>query len=462
MKIITAFTNKSFGIGKAGAMPWYIPEDLSRFANITKGNTVVMGRNTWESFNKIPLRDRFNVVVTSECAKYSKYDVSNLMFIDSKSLDSLHEIVDSGEIYIIGGEDIYRKYVGEAEYIYATVIEQDIECDRFFPLENFHKYEIESASPSMYSPKGNCNFRYITYKKKNTVHDEFQYLKMMEGILYNGEARPDRTGVGTLSTFAHQLRFDISKSVPFLTTKQLAWKTVLKELLWFISGSTDSKILENQSVNIWKGNTSREFLDKRGLEHYKEGDTGPLYSHALRAFGSVYTGCNTDYTGKGFDQFNMILQSLRTDPYSRRHVMTTFNPSIVDQCVLMPCHGIAIQFYVSGDLTKQHLSCHVYCRSSDSFLGLPFNIASYAALTYLVAKLVNMNPGELIISTGDTHIYANHVDQVKAQLSRNPLPFPKLKINDHILSKSLSEINLDDFQLDGYISYGAIRAPMAV
>lgn len=466
MKIITAFTNKSFGIGKSGALPWHIPEDLFRFKTITRNNTVVMGRNTWESLEKKPLRNRFNVVVTSESSSYStQNDLSNLMFINSSSLESLPQIINEGEIFIIGGEELYRKYVGEAEYIYATVIEQDFDCDRFFPMENIHKYDIQSVTPLIYSVKGNCNFRYITYKKKSAfslVHDEYQYLKMMSNILYNGEARPDRTGVGTLSTFAHQLRFDISNSVPFLTTKLLAWKTVIKELLWFISGSTDSKILESQSVTIWRGNTSRDFLDKRGLINYKEGDTGPLYSHALRAFGSVYSGCDADYKGKGFDQFEMLIKSLKTDPYSRRHVMTTFNPAVVDQCVLMPCHGIAIQFYVSGEIPNQKLSCHVYCRSSDTFLGLPFNIASYATLTYLIAKLVEMTPGELILSTGDTHIYANHVDQVKAQLSRHPLPFPKLKISDSVLKKNVSEINIDDFELDGYISYGAIRAPMAV
>lgn len=441
-------------------IPWNIPEDLRRFAKITRDNTVVMGRNTWESMGSIPLKDRFNIVVSSG---REEEHVGNVVFIKGSTLETLPSVINHGEIFIIGGEELYRRYVGEADTIYATVIEKEYECDRFFPTERLHEYEIESVSPRQFSTDADCHYRYVTYKKRDCgrIHGEFGYMQMMRDILYNGEARPDRTGVGTLATFGHQLRFDISKSVPFLTTKLLAWRTVIKELLWFISGNTDSKLLEAQGVSIWAPNSSRAFLDNRGL-NYREGDVGPLYSHALRHYGSVYHGCDANYSGKGFDQFTELIRTLKSDPYSRRHVMTTFNPAVVDQCVLMPCHGIAIQFYVSGEESKKKLSCHVYCRSSDTFLGLPFNIASYAVLTYIVAKLCGMVPWELVVSTGDTHIYANHVDQVKAQLTRNPLPFPKLVVSDNILEKTLEDITIDDFTLEGYVSYGPIKAPMAV
>jgi len=461
MKIIVAFTNKSFGIGYDNKLPWNIPEDLRRFSEISKGNTVVMGRNTWASIGKTPLKDRFNIVISSE---HKEEQTGNgLVFINGTTLENLPSVINHGEIFIIGGEELYRRYVGEADTIYATVIEKDYECDRFFPTERLHEYDIEAVSQRHFSATEECFFRYITYRKRENgkIHGEWKYTHMLNEILYNGEARPDRTGVGTLSTFGHQLRFDISKSVPFLTTKQLAWRTVIKELLWFLSGSTDAKVLEAQGVGIWNANTSREFLDNRGL-NYREGDMGPLYSHALRFYGSQYHGCDANYSGKGFDQIENLLHGLKTDPYSRRHVITTFNPAVVDQCVLMPGHGIAVQFYVSGDESKKKLSCHAYCRSSDTFLGLPFNIASYAVMTYVFAKLCGMTPYELIVSTGDTHIYANHVDQVKAQLSRNPLPFPKLVVSDNILDKPIEQITIDDFVLEGYVSYGPIKAPMAV
>jgi dihydrofolate reductase/thymidylate synthase len=466
MYVITAFTNRSFGIGKDNKLPWSIPEDMKRFAKITKGNTVVMGRKTWESIGKRPLTERFNVVVSETDSKKNIEETSNLVFIGEETLQCIKDVIDFGNIFIIGGSHLYKRFVGEADIIYATVIEEPTyECDCFFPVEKMHEYDIIKASSKFYCASENARYSYITYRKRNTgkIHEEFQYLEMMKHILHKGEARPDRTGVGTLATFGHQLRFDISNSVPFITTKALAWKTVIRELIWFLSGSSNSKVLESQGVNIWKGNTSRDFLDKRGLKDYVEGDVGPLYSHSLRFFGAKYEGCHKDYNGKGgVDQLHNLIHGLKTDPYSRRHVMTTFNPSVVDECVLMPCHGIAIQFFVNGDENDQYLSCHVYCRSSDTFLGLPFNIASYAVLTYLIAKLCNMKPKDLVISTGDTHIYANHVEQVKTQLTRNPLPFPVLVVNNSVLSKPIEKIVLDDFELQGYVCHPTISASMAI
>lgn len=461
MKLITAFTNRSFGIGNNNNMPWSIPEDMRRFSNITSGNTIVMGRKTWESIGSKPLKDRFNIVVSS-CTSTEDYN-QNVVFVNESTLNYIDSVISYGDIYIIGGAQLYKKYVGDVDEIYATVIEQDYACDTFFPTEKLHEYHINYVSPQLYSTSENCNYRFINYKK-NTFgkkHEEFQYLDILKEILYSGEARPDRTGVGTLSVFGKQMKFDISKSVPLITTKQLAWKTVIKELLWFLRGSSDSTVLEEQGVTIWKGNTSREFLDARGLNEYCEGDTGPLYSHSFRHFGAEYKGCKESYKGQGVDQIKNLIDGLKNDPYSRRHVLTTYDPENVDKCVLMPCHGIAIQFYVNGE-DADLLSCHVYCRSSDSFLGLPFNIASYAVLTYVIAKLCNMKPNKLVISTGDTHIYSNHVEQVRAQLSRNPIPFPILTVSDSICNKNIEDITIKDFTLDGYVSYGNIKAPMAV
>ena len=306
----------------------------------------------------------------------------------------------------------------------------------------------------------------IHYKKAEFLpQGEESYLNELRTILAKGNARPDRTGVGTVSLFARQLRFDLSDgTVPFLTTKALAWKAVLKELLWFIRGHTDSKELEAQGVKIWGGNTSRAFLDARGLTDYEEGDVGPMYGFAWRHFGAAYKGCKADYAGQGVDQLARLEAGLKADPTSRRHVMTTFDPSAVDQCVLYPCHGLVTQFYVEETQTgyAPQLSCHVYCRSQDMFLGQPFNIAGYAVLLALMAKRCGMKRGELVISTGDSHVYKNHLEAVEAQLKRPMLPFPLLEVSDTVVGKPWEAVDVQDFKVVGYLHGPAIRAPMAV
>lgn len=452
--IVVAFTHKSFGIGKNGSIPWNIREDRGHFAKLTKGHVVIMGRNTFESIGNQPLSERFNIVVTSK--KYEDFVYHNLFFCNDIE-NAKH--FKSEEVFYIGGTSVYQYALDHVDTIYATVIEKEYDCDVFFPTKGLEKFEICEYSPRQFSEKEQCYYRFIVYKrsKQGVVPQEQSYINLLRDIIDNGEERPDRTGVGTKAVFARQLRFDLSNnSMPVLTTKQLAWKTVLKELLWFLKGDCDSKTLEKQGVKIWTGNTSREFLDKRGLTHYKEGDMGPLYSHSIRHFGARYEGCDKDYTGRGFDQLAHIINELKTDPYSRRHLMTTFNPSVVHECVLMPCHGIAIQFYVS---TNKKLSCHVYCRSSDVFLGLSFNIASYAFLTHIIAKKTGLESHELVISTGDTHLYANHIEQAKEQIQRNILPSPVLNI---LRDREFEEMDIDDFELVGYLHNKPIVAPMAV
>lgn len=307
----------------------------------------------------------------------------------------------------------------------------------------------------------------------NKMHEEHAYLDLMNRILqtqnHHDNVRPDRTGTGTLSMFApNPLRFSLSNQhadhiLPMYTTKFVSFKATLLELLWILKGQTDSKLLESQGVKIWRDNTSRDFLDKRGLTYYKEGDTGPLYAN-LRLFNCDYKGCEHNHllsredTG-GVDQLARIIENIKKDPFSRRHIMTTFNPATVDQCALYPCHGIVIQFYVDG---KNELSCHVYIRSNDMFLGNPFNVTSYALLTHIVAMYTNMRARTLVISFGDAHIYANHVQQVNQQLLRSPLPFPLIKINDDIKNKPIESLEASDFELIGYMHHPSIKATMAI
>lgn len=288
--------------------------------------------------------------------------------------------------------------------------------------------------------------------------EEIKYINLLENILKNGESRTDRTNVGTISIFGEQIKFDISKSCPILTTKRIPWKSCIEELLWFLRGSTNSKELESKNVNIWKGNSSRQFLDNRGLFHLDEGDIGPGYGFQWRHFNGEYTNMNENYYGVGYDQVESIIDDLKNNPYSRRIILSAWNPSSLKEMALPPCHCFA-QFYVSNG----GLSCHMYQRSVDAFLGFPWNIMSYTVLTYILAKKCNLEPKNLIISTGDTHIYNNHIKEVKEQIARSiNSNFPVLELSDRIKDKDFAEMSIDDFILHDYNPQPSIKAEMAI
>lgn len=289
-------------------------------------------------------------------------------------------------------------------------------------------------------------------------HQEHVYLDLLRDILDNGEARQDRTEIGTLSVFARQVRFNISEEIPVLTTKKLAWEKVVHELLWFMRGDTNASHLQEQGIHIWDGNSSREFLDARGLGHLPVGDIGAGYGHQWRNFGSEYVDCETPAKGVGVDQLAAVLHDLKHNKMSRRIFMSAWNPCDLDKMALPPCH-VSAQFYVD---TNGGLSCHMYQRSVDVFLGFPWNILSYSVLTYILAAQSGLTPKELIISTGDTHIYSNHVEQVRTQLVREPYDWPKLVLSPDVATKSIEELNPSDFTLVGYQCHPYIRAPMAI
>jgi thymidylate synthase len=284
------------------------------------------------------------------------------------------------------------------------------------------------------------------------------YLDLLKDVLDNGIKRNDRTNVGTLSIFGAQMKFDLSKGYPLITTKRIPWKMVLKELLWIVRGKTDAKILQDQGVHIWDGNTSREFLDDRGLHDYPEGDVGPLYGFQFRHWGAKYINCHTDYTNQGIDQLANVINEIKTNPTSRRLLISAWNVEDLDKMSLNPCHTLC-QFYV--DTNKGTLSCQLYQRSGDLFLGVPFNIASYSALVFMIAKLCNLKPGTFIHTIGDAHIYNNHITQVKLQLQRKPFDFPILTLKDGN-QESVEDFKLSDFELENYLHHDSIKAPMAI
>jgi thymidylate synthase len=295
------------------------------------------------------------------------------------------------------------------------------------------------------------------YELKNgESHDEYQYIQLIkdiqeEGIMEYGRNGNAKTIIGSAMHFSLE-----DNIIPLLTTKTLAWKTCLKELLWFIAGKTDNKILKEQNVGIWNENASREFLDSRGLFERNEDDLGPIYGHQWRYFNAPYSSCNDDYSGKGVDQLKYIIDSLKNPEIrnSRRLIMTAWNPCQIDDMALPPCH-IIVQFNVTD---KDKLSCSLYQRSGDVGLGVPFNIASYSFLTHLIAKHCDLKAFEFIYHLGNCHIYDNHLDILNKQVIRKPFPFPTLNIKT--IRNSIDKYSLDDFEIINYKSHGRIKMEM--
>ncbi|KAK4237124.1 thymidylate synthase/dCMP hydroxymethylase domain-containing protein [Achaetomium macrosporum] len=332
--------------------------------------------------------------------------------------------------------------------------------------------------------------------RSNTRHEEYQYLDLVREILDQGELRQDRTGTGTYSIFAPRpLKFSLNRDgtpiLPLLTTKRVFTKAIIAELLWFISGDTSSHTLSSQGVRIWDGNGSREFLDSLGLTDREVGDLGPVYGFQWRHFGAQYVDAKTDYTGQGVDQLARIVHTLRTNPFDRRLVLSAWNPADMAKMVLPPCHMFA-QFYVSypgsrsrsrsqqqqqqqpqpssssdsnGQPTttppKGHLHCQLYQRSCDMGLGVPFNIASYALLTHMLAHVCDLVPGSLTHVMGDAHVYLNHVEALETQLEREPREFPELEIKRE-KGGSIDGWKPEDFVIKGYNPHKTIAMEMSV
>lgn len=291
---------------------------------------------------------------------------------------------------------------------------------------------------------------------KQTNHDEYQYLDTLAHILKNGRQKGDRTGTGTISVFGAQCRYSLADgTIPLLTTKRVFWRGVVEELLWFLRGSTNAKELSERGVRIWDGNGSRQFLDSLGFVDREEGDLGPVYGFQWRHFGAPYRTMHTDYGDEGVDQIKNLVETIKTNPNDRRMILCSWNPADLGKMALPPCHCLA-QFYVYED----ELSCQLYQRSADMGLGVPFNIASYALLTHMVAKVTGKRPGEFVHTLGDAHIYLNHVDAVKQQLEREPRPFPKLCIKRDV--KDIFDFRFDDFEIVDYHPHPAIKMEMSV
>ena len=440
-------------------------------------NAVLMGRNTFLSIPKKyrPLENRINLIVSNnhyesieeEAEKHSNTYVFNTIdqaIIYSFSNDAVENL------YVIGGASLYNYFIEnslfDSMYLTDIITPKNIPSDTFFPTINIENYTIEhvasyiendvkSLADGSIIPSLKFTINKYSNLIKNTIYkndEELQYLNILADVLNNGDIRETRNAT-TISKFGVKMEFNITEYFPLLTTKKVYWKGIVHELLWFINSKTDSKELEKNNVKIWSGNSTRDYLDSIGLNHYDEGTCGPIYGFQWRHFNAEYKGPDEDYTNKGIDQLQNCIDLIKNDPTSRRIFMTAWNPCQLQEMALPPCH-VSYQFYVRNG---KYIDCQMYQRSGDLFLGVPFNIASTALLTYIIATKTNYIPGKIIIIIGDAHIYSNHIEQVKTQLLRKPYQFPCLKINKQ---DNIEDYTFDDFNITSYYPHPNIKAQM--
>lgn len=465
--IVAKSNNNIIGNSVTNDLCWRLKKDMNFFRVMTKTtddpekiNAVIMGFKTWKSLPKEFLPGRLNLVINKNVT--GKLEKRNDFLYHHSSFDILLDTAYLNEkiekIYIIGGASLYNQYYRDPrlENAYITNIKTNknvkIEGDVLFPKIPSTYELIESSKTT----EGDYSLEFLHYKHyPQKFHPEYQYLYAIRDIIDNGSDEKDRTGVGTRVQFGKQFRWDLSKSFPLLTTKRMYFKGIVEELLWFLRGETDNKELQNRKVRIWDGNSSAEFLEKRGLP-YREGDIGPAYGHQFRHFNAEYKSCDDDYTGQGFDQVAYVLDQIRNNPDSRRIMISLWNPIQMDEMALPPCL-YSYQFRVLGG----KLNCHVINRSNDMALGHPWNIGTGALITYIFAHMTGLQPGTLVHSVSDAHLYKDHINPIKEQLDREPYPFPILKIKDNG-QQDVKDYKFSDFELFGYFAHPSIKMNMAV
>ncbi|OAE31014.1 hypothetical protein AXG93_1502s1140 [Marchantia polymorpha subsp. ruderalis] len=489
----------------------------------SKRNAVVMGRKSWDALPKKyrPLKRRFNVVL-SRTSKQVDDDSGSTVVCESvhSALTLLATPQYASEIetvFIIGGGQILRETMSASlcDAIHLTEVDAEVECDTFSPpvdrsiftpwyasapiVENnlrysFVTYVRRGGSLTKVDVQQNVNVATSGAKQETGVaskaderikdfvsllppslahrHEEYQYLDLIKDIIQNGTVKGDRTGTGTISKFGCQVvecrcvlicgsAFPSSQPRPeqprliLLTLQRVHWRGVVEELLWFISGSTSAKVLQDKDVHIWDGNSTKEYLSSIGLTEREEGDLGPVYGFQWRHFGAKYTDMHADYTGQGFDQLADVIHKIRTNPNDRRIILSAWNPADLQLMALPPCHMFA-QFYVANG----ELSCQMYQRSCDMGLGVPYNIASYSLLTYMIAHVCDLVPGDFVHVLGDAHVYTNHLEPLKEQLKNDPKPFPVLKIKSS--KRDIDSFTADDFELIDYKPNRRIFMKMAI
>jgi dihydrofolate reductase/thymidylate synthase len=453
----------NLGIGHKGKLPWKEnKQELNLFKKITTEgdhkNFVIMGRKTWDSIpvTRRPLKDRTNIVITSNITNVVDFNNDTMemdpiaMTFDEciRYFESNKKTFKNSKKFVIGGSMIYKEFLNRG-LVYEMHISH---MDNYYKSDSYITYNSDNW---INQPEYSKKYRGFTYKRYCFNNkEEYALLNTMNTILSTGHAKENRTGINTIGLFSpNQLRFDLSTGkLPAITTRSLPLSQVFEELMWFLRGQTDSKILEKKKVYIWKPNSSETFLRKRKLT-YEVGDVGPTYGFQMRHFGADYINCNTNYDGKGVDQLYDVIYKLKHDPTNRRIMINLWNSGALDKMALPPC-GFNYQFYVHDS----KLSCKVTQRSSDIALAGGWNICSASLLTIMLAHICGLKTGEVIWSPGDTHIYTNQLQQVAEQLDRLPKPFPSIKIVK--TPKCIENFEWNYFKVEGYEPYNKLAFAM--
>eukprot|EP00375_Theileria_parva_P001467 XP_764139.1 dihydrofolate reductase-thymidylate synthase [Theileria parva strain Muguga] len=511
VKLLVAITPEN-GIGISNGLPWpHIKRDFLFMFRATTyvdpefkekhpgaQNVIIIGRKTYDSLPEgtFPLKNRINVVISRNLTEVP----GGLVFPSMPAaIRHVTEHLNYYKIFImgifhlnikhLGGSYVYRDALDAriVDKMYVTRVNKNYKCEVFFPKIP-DDFVITGISKTFSSE--DTTYDFVTYERKDLIVDdrvkktfeemlltgekfatkdqlvkacpslkvrysqELQYLEILADILNTGYHKKNRTGVDCIAKFGYQMRFDLSESFPLLTTKKVFLRGIIEELIWFIKGSTNGNELLKKNVRIWELNGARSFLDNLGFFDREEHDLGPVYGFQWRHFGAKYVDMHTDYSNQGIDQLSLVIDRIKNNPDNRRLIVCSWNVADLSKMALPPCH-LLFQFFVADGT----LSCMMHQRSCDMGLGVPFNIASYSLLTYMIAQICGLKPGEFVHNLGDAHIYNNHIDAIKEQISRVPYPFPTLRLNKDITR--IEDFTIDDIKVENYRSHPVIKMEMA-
>lgn len=442
--------DSNFGIGYRGNLPWgnILKPDLQYFKKITDGNTVIMGRGTWESIPEKfkPLSNRINYILTSNPEKINQSENLYTFKYFLEAVRHSWNFYPKRNIFIIGGQNIYSEALNSpyCRYVYLTYIYKSYPYDRYFQnFDNSFKL-LEYSNIQQYY---DVDYQFLKYIK-TSQNQELKYQQILYNIYKNGYISKGRNGE-TISIFGKSLEFDVSDQFPMITTRNCFARGIFEELMWMLRGHTNTKLLNQKNIKIWNPNSTREFLDKQGLYHLPEGDIGETYGFLFRHFGAKYINCNTNYSGQGFDQLQDVITKIKTNPNNRRIIISLWNPLSLNNCALPPCVR-DYQFYVA----ENRLSLQISIRSSDTPVALHWNICSAGFFLYLMANYCDLKPDKLRINIGNAHIYMTHYNQIKNIYTLENKPFPKLFINH-------KPDNIEDYQFSDLSIVGYFPNPLA-
>lgn len=478
--------DKEYGIGKCGGLPWKISQDMKFFKVKTsyieppyEKNAIIMGYRTWESLEKCSLPDRLTIVVGKITETLEDNDVIKCeTFQDALDYCAYPYMVEKVQnIYVIGGSALFNEAIVHTSFrtLYLNELDTDYDCDIILNKEHFNNLELVETTNcvDVYDSKNNQKIKMKMNKYKSILYrNEKEYLNLLEEVYTTGKHKEGRNGE-TLSLFGKRMEFNLENNkIPLITTRRQFVRGIFEELMWFIRGSTDVRELNEKKIHFWDGNTTKEFIQSQNLAiDLPEKCLGAGYGFQMRCSGADYTPFKSldeyDSEPRKVDQLMEVINSLKTDPMSRRHLISLWTPHDIKKMALVPCHGIAIQFYCIDMGDYYNLSCSMYQRSGDMFHGVPFNITSYSLFTHMIAHHINNSPDytgkpfkphRLIMTIGDAHIYTTHLGAVSEQLTRSPYINPTISFTE--IPKSIDNYRYETIKIHNYMYHSNIKKDM--